>query len=75
MDRAIVVNQQGGPEVLEWTHKDPGEPGPGEVLEGIRFTAAPVTGLVLIFIPDVVLVRGTFREAEDLLHFAFHGGF
>ena len=37
MDRAIVVSQQGGPEVLEWTQKDPGEPGPGEVL--VRHTA------------------------------------
>ena len=37
MDRAIVVSQQGGPEVLEWTQKDPGELGPGEVL--VRHTA------------------------------------
>jgi NADPH2:quinone reductase len=37
MDGAIVVSQLGGPEVLEWSHKDPGEPGPAEVL--VRHTA------------------------------------
>lgn len=37
MRGAIVVRQTGGPEVLEWTELDPGEPGPGEVL--IRHTA------------------------------------
>ncbi|HSH75830.1 MAG TPA: quinone oxidoreductase [Longimicrobiales bacterium] len=37
MDGAIVVSRLGGPEVLEWTRKDPGEPGPGEVL--VRHTA------------------------------------
>ena len=37
MDGAIVVRAHGGPEVLEWTRSDPGQPGPGEVL--IRHTA------------------------------------
>jgi len=37
MDGAIVVSRLGGPEVLEWSQKDPGEPGPGEVL--VRHTA------------------------------------
>jgi NADPH2:quinone reductase len=37
MDRAIVVSRLGGPEVLEWTEKDPGEPGSGEVR--VRHTA------------------------------------
>jgi NADPH2:quinone reductase len=37
MDGAIVVSRLGGPEVLEWTRKDPGEPGPGQVL--VRHTA------------------------------------
>lgn len=32
MNGAIVVRAHGGPEVLEWTDRDPGEPGPGEVL-------------------------------------------
>lgn len=37
MDGAIVVRETGGPEVLEWTTQDPGEPGPDEVL--VRHTA------------------------------------
>jgi NADPH:quinone reductase len=37
MDGAIVVSRLGGPEVLEWSRKDPGEPGPGQVL--VRHTA------------------------------------
>jgi NADPH:quinone reductase len=37
MDRAIVVSRVGGPEVLEWSKKDPGEPGPGQIL--VRHTA------------------------------------
>ena len=37
MDGAVVVRANGGPEVLEWTRSDPGQPGPGEVL--IRHTA------------------------------------
>ena len=37
MSHAIVVQQTGGPEVLEWTEKDPGRPGEGEVL--VRHTA------------------------------------
>ena len=32
MDGAIVVSQVGGPEVLQWSRQDPGEPGSGEVL-------------------------------------------
>lgn len=37
MRGAIVVRKVGGPEVLEWTERDPGTPGPGEVL--VRHTA------------------------------------
>jgi len=37
MDGAIVVSRLGGPEVLEWGKKAPGEPGPGQVL--VRHTA------------------------------------
>jgi NADPH2:quinone reductase len=37
MSRAIVVTEVGGPEVLQWTDRDPGEPGSGEVL--VRHTA------------------------------------
>jgi NADPH2:quinone reductase len=37
MDGAIVINRHGGPEVLEWQRKNPGEPGAGEVL--VRHTA------------------------------------
>jgi len=37
MDGAIVVSRLGGPEVLEWKKKAPGEPGPGQVL--VRHTA------------------------------------
>ena len=37
MHGAIVVTQTGGPEVLKWSERDPGKPGPGEVL--IRHTA------------------------------------
>ncbi|MDN2566339.1 quinone oxidoreductase [Aquibium sp. A9E412] len=32
MTKAIVVHQTGGPEVLSWEARDPGRPGPGEVL-------------------------------------------
>ena len=32
MRGAIVVEETGGPEVLEWTERDPGRPGPDEVL-------------------------------------------
>jgi NADPH2:quinone reductase len=31
MSKAIVINQTGGPEVLQWVDYDPGQPGPGEV--------------------------------------------
>ncbi|MGB5421270.1 MAG: quinone oxidoreductase [Desulfobacterales bacterium] len=31
MSKAIVINQTGGPEVLQWVDYDPGPPGPGEV--------------------------------------------
>jgi NADPH2:quinone reductase len=37
MDGAIVVQETGGPEVLEWAQREPGEPGAGEVL--VRHTA------------------------------------
>jgi NADPH2:quinone reductase len=37
MRGAIVVREWGGPEVLEWVDRDPGEPGPGEVR--VRHTA------------------------------------
>ena len=38
MRGAIVVSQTGGPEVLEWTEREVGEPGPGEAL--VRHTVA-----------------------------------
>lgn len=37
MDGVIVVRETGGPEVLEWSTLEPGEPGPGQVL--VRHTA------------------------------------
>ena len=37
MNGAIIVRKTGGPEVLEWTERDPGAPGSGEVL--VRHTA------------------------------------
>ena len=37
MRGAIVVSSVGGPEVLEWVERDPGDPGQGEVL--VRHTA------------------------------------
>ena len=37
MRGAIVVRETGGPEVLEWTERDPGTPGPDQVL--VRHTA------------------------------------
>lgn len=37
MDGAIIVRRHGGPEVLEWSRRAPGTPGPGEVL--VRHTA------------------------------------
>lgn len=37
MNGAIVVTRHGGPEVLEWATRDPGQPGEGEVL--VRHTA------------------------------------
>lgn len=59
MDGAIVVRRHGGPEVLEWTRDDPGEPGPGEVL--VRHTAVGLnfvdvyhrTGLYPLALPFV----------------------
>ena len=47
MDGAIVVSQVGGPEVLQWSREDPGEPGAGEVL--VRHTAI---GLNFIDVED-----------------------
>ncbi len=55
MDGAIVVRAHGGPEVLEWTRSDPGQPGPGEVL--IRHT---VVGLNYI---DVYQREGLYPLA------------
>jgi len=43
MQGAIVVSECGGPEVLQWVERDPGSPGPGEVL--VRHT---VVGLNFI---------------------------
>jgi NADPH2:quinone reductase len=40
MDGAIVVNAHGSADALEWTTRDPGQPGPGEVL--VRHTAIGV---------------------------------
>ena len=78
MDGAIVVSQLGGPEVLEWSRKDPGEPGAGEVL--VRHTAIGLnfidvyhrTGLYpleLPFTPGVEgagVVEGIGSGVEDL---------
>ena len=59
MNGAIVVRRHGGPEVLEWTEDDPGEPGPGEVR--VRHTAVGLnfidvyhrTGLYMLDLPFV----------------------
>lgn len=40
MPNAIVIDQHGGPEVLRYAERDPGEPGPGQVR--VRITAAGV---------------------------------
>jgi NADPH2:quinone reductase len=32
MTKAIVMEKNGGPEVLQWRDYDPGKPGPGEAL-------------------------------------------
>lgn len=32
MPKAIIIHQNGGPEVLKWEDHDPGKPGPGEAL-------------------------------------------
>ena len=64
MRGAIVVKEIGGPEVLEWTQRDPGEPGPGEVL--IRHTAVGLnfidvyhrTGLYPVGVPFTPGVEG-----------------
>lgn len=32
MPKAIIIHQNGGPEVLKWEDHDPGNPGPGEAL-------------------------------------------
>ena len=37
MPKAIMMDEFGGPEVLQWRESDPGEPGPGQVL--LRHTA------------------------------------
>ena len=37
MSGKFIIRKYGGPEVLEWTEEDLGQPGPGEVL--IRHTA------------------------------------
>lgn len=64
MDRAIVVSEVGGPEVLEWTTHDPGRPGEGEVL--VRHTAVGLnfidvyhrTGLYPLELPFVPGTEG-----------------
>lgn len=64
MDGAIVVRALGGPEVLQWTASDPGEPGPGEVL--VRHTAVGLnfidvyhrTGLYPVELPFTPGVEG-----------------
>ena len=38
MRGAIVVSETGGPEVLVWTERDVGEPGPGEAV--VRHTVS-----------------------------------
>jgi len=64
MHGTIVVRQVGGPEVLEWTERDPGTPGPGEVL--VRHTAVGLnfidvyhrTGLYPLRLPFTPGVEG-----------------
>ena len=73
MRGAIVVEETGGPEVLQWTGRDPGRPGPDEVL--VRHTAVGLnfidvyhrTGLYPVeppFIPGVE-GAGVVEEVGD----------
>jgi NADPH2:quinone reductase len=65
MRGAIVVTEVGGPEVLRWVDRDPGEPGPGEAL--VRHTAVGLnfidvyhrTGLYAVDLPFTPGVEGT----------------
>lgn len=64
MRGAIVVTELGGPDVLEWTERDMGEPGAGEVL--VRHTAVGLnfidvyhrTGLYAVDLPFTPGVEG-----------------
>ncbi len=64
MRGAIVVTELGGPDVLEWTERDVGEPGAGEVL--VRHTAVGLnfidvyhrTGLYAVDLPFTPGVEG-----------------
>lgn len=78
MNGAIVVRRHGGPEVLEWTQDDPGEPGPGEAL--VRHTAVGLnfidvyhrTGLYMLDLPFIPgsegagVVEAVGEGVEDL---------
>ena len=78
MSGAVVISQLGGPEVLEWVEKDPGEVGPDEVR--VRHTAVGLnfidvyhrTGLYpqeLPFTPGVEgagIVEAVGSEVDDL---------
>ena len=47
MSKAMVVHAVGGPEVLSWEDRDPGKPGPGEIL--VRQAAAGVNFIDVYF--------------------------
>jgi len=78
MSGAVVVSQLGGPEVLEWVERDPGDPGPTEVR--VRHTAVGLnfidvyhrTGLypqTLPFTPGVEgagVVEAVGSDVDDL---------
>ena len=57
MSKAIVVHETGGPDVLKFEDRDPGTPGPGEVL--IEHTAI---GLNFI---DVYFRTGLYPSGSD----------
>ncbi|WP_102958402.1 quinone oxidoreductase family protein [Mangrovicella endophytica] len=47
MTKAIVVHETGGPEVLRWEDRDPGRPGPGQIL--VRQTAVGLNFIDVYF--------------------------
>lgn len=62
MEHAIIARAPGGPEVLDWVAREPGAPGPGEVL--VRHTAVGLNFIDTYFRsglypwPDEVLIPG-----------------